>query len=92
MSKALHHFWYVYIVECSDGTLYTGITTNVKERISVHNSGKGAKYTRSRLPVCLKAFWEYSNRSEATKKEIALKRLSRFQKMELVAASVNQVN
>lgn len=84
MSKAALHFWFVYMVECADGSIYTGITTNVKERIAMHNSGKGAKYTRSRLPVKLLICWEHSNRSEATKRELEIKRLSRFQKLELL--------
>jgi putative endonuclease len=58
--------WYVYIVECEkDGTLYTGITTDVNRRISEHNSGKGAKYTRNRNPVVLRTLFTANNRREA---------------------------
>ncbi|MFL5753291.1 MAG: GIY-YIG nuclease family protein [Bacteroidia bacterium] len=83
MVKAASHFWFVYMVECADGSIYTGITTNIKNRIEMHNAGLGAKYTRSRLPVKLLICWEHSNRSEATKREIEIKKLSRFQKLEL---------
>ena len=84
MTKAALHFWFVYMVECADGSIYTGITTNIKDRIEKHNSGEGAKYTRSRLPVKLLVYWEHSNRSEATKRELEIKKLSRTGKKELV--------
>lgn len=76
--------WFVYMVECSDGTIYTGITNHIEDRIAKHNSGKGAKYTRSRTPVLLKAFWTYKNKSEASKAEYAYKKLAREQKIELI--------
>lgn len=76
--------WVVYILECGDGTLYTGITNNLHKRIETHNKGKGAKYTRNRLPVVLKAFSEAPDRSEATKKEYRIKKLTRTQKLELI--------
>lgn len=76
--------WFVYIVECSDGTLYTGITNDVKKRIGAHNNGTGAKYTRSRCPVVLKAYWEQPNRSEASKVEYQIKKLSRKKKLLLI--------
>ncbi len=77
--------YYVYILECSDGTLYTGCTKNIKKRIKVHNKGEGAKYTRGRLPVKLK-YWEISrNRSKAQKREYQLKQYSRKQKKQLIA-------
>ena len=75
--------WYVYIVECSDKTLYTGITTDINRRLSQHNSGKGAKYTRNRRPVTLKALFEFENRSSASKEEYRIKQLPRFEKMKL---------
>ena len=75
--------WYVYILKCSDGTLYTGITNNIKARIAKHNSGKGAKYTRGRMPVVLKRTFKYKNRSEASKAEYAIKQLSRVEKLKL---------
>jgi putative endonuclease len=72
------------MVECSDGTIYTGITNNVEERINKHNSGKGAKYTRARIPVVLRAWWPYKQKSEAAKAEYAFKKLNRKQKMEII--------
>jgi putative endonuclease len=81
--------WYCYIVECSDGTLYTGITTNLEMRIKAHNSGKGAKYTRTRSPVLLKWSCEFSNRSEATKEECRIKKLSKIKKIEIINGICN---
>jgi putative endonuclease len=80
--------WYVYIVEClADGTLYTGITTDVDKRILTHNKGKGAKYCKNRLPVILKAFWEVENRSQASKEEYRIKQLPRQEKINLINES-----
>jgi putative endonuclease len=75
--------WYCYIIECSDGTLYTGITNNVDARISKHNSGRGAKYTRSRLPVVLKWSKSFETKSEASKEEWRIKQLSRIEKQKI---------
>ena len=77
--------WYVYIVECSDGSLYTGITTDVNRRLLEHNySFKSAKYTRSRRPVRLVWSKEVANRSEASKEEARIKKLKRASKLELI--------
>ncbi len=76
---------YIYIVECADGTWYTGWTTDPERRVRVHNSGKGAKYTRSRLPVRLIYTEEYETAVEAQRREYALKRLTRAQKEALVS-------
>jgi putative endonuclease len=76
--------WYVYILECSDGTLYTGITTDVEKRILTHNKGKGAKYTRQRLPVVLRALFEAEDRSKASKEEYRIKQLTREEKLKLI--------
>lgn len=73
--------WFCYILECSDGTLYTGITNDLEMRIRTHNIGKGAKYTRNRLPVKLKWSEVVENRSEASKLEYKIKKLSRSQKL-----------
>jgi putative endonuclease len=81
--------WYVYMVECADKTIYTGITNNIGERINKHNAGKGAKYTRSKGPVVLKAFWSYANKSEAAQSEYAFKKLSRTQKLALIESFTN---
>ena len=76
--------WFVYILECSDKSLYTGITNNLEKRIRTHNEGKGAKYTRARRPVVLKYYETASDKSSASKREIALKKLSRIQKIKLI--------
>tara|TARA_Y100001970_G_C14043592_1_gene755122 strand:+ start:643 stop:894 length:252 start_codon:yes stop_codon:yes gene_type:complete len=77
--------WYVYIVECADGSLYTGITTSIQRRILEHNySFKAAKYTRSRRPVRLVYKKECENRSEASKEEYRIKRLKRSEKLKLI--------
>lgn len=75
--------WFVYIVRCSDSTLYTGIATDLERRIAVHNRGKGAKYTRSRRPVELVWFARARSRSTAQRREAAIKRLSAREKKEL---------
>lgn len=75
---------FVYMLECSDGSLYTGWTTDVEARVSTHNSGEGAKYTRSRLPVKLVYFEELDDKSTALKREAAIKKLSRNKKLELI--------
>jgi predicted GIY-YIG superfamily endonuclease len=74
----------VYMVECSDGSIYTGIAKDVSNRISVHNKGKGAKYTRSRLPVVLKWQKLCRDRSMASKYEYRIKKLTRKQKLKLI--------
>ena len=77
--------WYVYILECRDGTLYTGITDDLPKRISAHNAGKGAKYTRGRGPVALR-YWELcASGTHARKREVEIKRLPRAKKLELIA-------
>lgn len=76
--------YYVYIVECSDGTLYTGYTNDVDRRISVHNSGRGAKYTRGRRPVKLRYCEEFERKEEALCREIAIKRLNKLKKLKLI--------
>ena len=82
MKENQKHF--VYIVECDDGTYYTGYTTDVKRRVKVHNEGKGAKYTRGRLPVKLRHQEEYSSRSLAMQRECEIKGLTREEKEKLV--------
>ncbi|ADO77936.1 GIY-YIG nuclease family protein [Halanaerobium praevalens] len=74
---------YIYIVECKDGTFYTGYTTNVKRRVEEHNSGVGAKYTRGRYPVKLRHQEVFSSRSQAQKREYQIKQLPREKKEEL---------
>ncbi|MFA9424183.1 MAG: GIY-YIG nuclease family protein [Sedimentibacter sp.] len=71
---------YIYIVECDDGTLYTGYTNNLLNRIKAHNEKKGAKYTRGRTPVVLKYYEEYECKIEAMKREVQVKKLTRKEK------------
>ena len=66
--------WKLYILRCNDGSLYTGITTDVEKRLAVHNSGKGAKYTRSRKPVELVYAEKCGNHSAALKRELEIKK------------------
>ena len=75
---------YIYIVECSDGTYYTGYTNNIKKRIIAHNEGKGAKYTRGRGPVALKHQESYKTKSEAMSREYTIKKLTRTEKQKLI--------
>jgi putative endonuclease len=75
---------FVYMVRCSDGTLYTGYARDPERRAKVHNAGRGAKYTARRLPVCL-VYWERcDSRSAALKREHAVKRLARREKERLM--------
>lgn len=76
--------YYVYIVRCTDGTLYTGITTNVVRRFNEHKDGTGARYTRARTPEKVVFTERCKNRSEASKREAAIKKLSRPQKLQLI--------
>jgi putative endonuclease len=77
--------YYLYILKCSDKTLYTGITTDMARRVGEHNSGKlGAKYTNARRPVKLVYSKKFKNRSTAAKEESRIKKLSRVQKLKLV--------
>mgnify|MGYP001481882193 CR=1 FL=1 len=78
--------WAVYILECSDGSFYTGISNNVEARINTHNASKGAKYTKSRLPVTLVFQENTLTKSESLRREIEIKKLTRKKKMELIDA------
>lgn len=76
--------YYTYIVQCGDGTLYTGYAANIRARIALHNSGRGAKYTRGRLPVTLRYAERFLSRSQAQTREAQIKQLSRVQKLHLI--------
>lgn len=76
--------YYVYMLRCGDNSLYCGYTDNIQKRVSIHQSGKGAKYTRSHLPVELVYFEEYSSKSEAMSRESAIKKLTKEKKESLV--------
>ena len=79
--------YYVYLLRCGDGTLYTGFTNDLARRLAAHNAGKGAKYTRGRRPVEL-VYWEsFSNKSSALRREYAIKRLPRGQKLALIQSA-----
>lgn len=76
--------WFVYMVRCSDGTLYTGVTTDVVRRVAEHNGSKAAKYTRARQPVTLAYSEPVPSRVAATRREVVLKALSRGMKEKLI--------
>jgi putative endonuclease len=76
--------WFVYLVECKDGTLYCGITTDIERRISAHNAGKGAKYTRGNGPVKLIYQEEYQSHTEAAQREFEIKGYGREKKLNLI--------
>ena len=80
---------YTYILECNDKSLYTGWTNHLEERINVHNKGKGAKYTKGKLPVKLVYFETFSTKEEAMRREYEIKHLSRSQKLELIQSFSN---
>lgn len=78
--------YYTYMVRCGDGSLYTGYTTDLKKRVAAHTSGRGAKYTRSRRPVVLAYYETHATKSEALKREAAIKKLPKKKKEDLAAA------
>jgi putative endonuclease len=80
--------WTVYLVRCHDGTLYTGVTTDLERRLAQHNAGSGAAYTRSRLPVRVIYCEEAADRSSALRREHAIKRLTRAEKEGLAEEQV----
>ena len=82
--------YYVYILRCADDTLYTGWTTDVTKRVKTHNSGKGAKYTRARLPVELVYTEEFDDKIEAQKREYAIKQLTRAEKEALIESELDE--
>ena len=76
--------WFVYILRCGDGTLYTGITDDVEKRLAAHRAGKGAKYTRGRGPLELVYTEAFPDRSAASKREYGIKQMTRQEKLELL--------
>lgn len=78
--------WWVYVVRCADRSLYTGVARNCETRLVEHNAGRGAKYTRSRLPVELVYAERAADRSTALQRELEIKRLPRQRKIELIGA------
>ncbi len=81
--------YYVYLLQCRDNTLYCGYTNDIEKRLHTHSSGNGAKYTRSRLPVRLVYSESFSEKSDALKREAAIKKLSRKQKLALIKNDTN---
>lgn len=77
--------WFVYILRCKDGTLYTGITDNVKKRLAVHRSGKGAKYTKGRCPLTLHYVEKCNTKGDALRREFAIKCLKTEAKRALIS-------
>ena len=82
--KESRHF--IYIIQCTDGTLYTGWTTNLESRMEAHNNGTGAKYTRGRGPVQLLYSESFAGKGEALKREHEIKKLTREKKLALIGA------
>ncbi|MEE5992935.1 MAG: GIY-YIG nuclease family protein [Oscillospiraceae bacterium] len=83
---------YTYMVQCADGSFYTGWTNDIKKRISAHNSGKGAKYTRCRRPVKLVYVEAFPTKSQAMQREYQIKRLSHQEKAVLLASPLNLIH
>jgi len=75
---------YTYILRCKDNSLYTGWTNNLEKRIEAHNAGKGAKYTKARLPVELVYYEKFETKEEAMKREFAIKQLTKREKEKLI--------
>lgn len=84
--------YYVYLLRCGDGSLYTGYTDDVERRVAVHQSGKGAKYTRSRLPVELVYYEALPDKSAALRREAAIKKMTREKKLALIASGKEPVH
>jgi putative endonuclease len=76
--------WFVYMLQCSDNTIYTGYTNDVDKRVAKHNKGKGAKYTKGRRPVLLVYYEQHPSKSSAMKREYAIKQLSKDEKIKLM--------
>lgn len=84
--------WYVYMLRCRDGSLYTGITTNIQKRITTHNAGKGAAYTRSRKPVLLAWFSQPLTETSARRQEAAIKKKNKKEKEEIIHPTSKKAN
>ena len=80
--------WRVYILRCTDNSLYTGVTNNLEKRLNAHNSGKGAKYTKARRPVVLVYNENAANRSAAQIREAEIKKLTRVEKLGLISKDI----
>jgi putative endonuclease len=83
----LPQVWFVYILRCGDGSLYTGSTNRLAERLTAHQAGKGAKYTRSHLPVELVYHETVASRSAALQREVVIKKMTKTEKLALLATA-----
>jgi len=83
--------WYLYLLECTDGSIYTGITVDLAKRYAAHLAGRGARYTRSHPPARLLASFEHADRSSVSKAEYAMKQLSASEKRALAKRAVRQL-
>ena len=83
--------YYFYVLQCSDNTLYAGYTNDVERRVAVHNTGKGAKYTRVRLPVCCIYHEGFETKNEAMRVEYAFKQLTRKQKLDYIRRNLDEI-
>lgn len=83
---------YTYMVRCNDGSLYTGWTNHLNQRIEAHNAGTGAKYTKSRRPVVLVYYEEYESKIDAMKREYAIKQMSKKEKEQLIERKENKLD
>ncbi|MES9831062.1 MAG: GIY-YIG nuclease family protein [Candidatus Thiodiazotropha sp. DIVDIV] len=88
MGESRDNSWYVYILRCSDNTLYTGVTNDITRRVSEHNRGIGAKYTRGRTPVELVFLESSSNRSTALRRECVIKKMKLAEKQKIIDQAV----
>lgn len=79
--------FYVYVLRCRDGSLYTGYTSDLDQRLRLHREGKASRYTRSRLPVAMVAQWQFENKADAMRHEKLFKSFAREEKMKLIAGS-----
>jgi len=91
MRTELVEVWYLYILKCSDGSLYTGVTPDLPRRIKAHNDGNGGRYTCSRLPVSLVYSEHYSTKSDGLKRELQIKGWSRVKKEALIIGNVSKL-
>ena len=83
--------WVLYILECKDGTLYTGITDDLERRLCAHRAGKGAKYTRGRAPLTLRYTENCEDHGSALRREFAIKKLTKAEKLALCSAKSDEV-
>lgn len=81
--------WILYVLRCGDGSLYCGITNDLKKRVAAHRAGKGARYTRGRGPLALRRSWPMKNKSQALKAEIAFKKLARAEKQKALRGKLS---